>query len=358
MTGKRKWGRVLLALFLAFLLPVGTARAAVGGDELSTVIADVSRYVYQAIPSPQVAAVGGEWAVIALARGGYAAEEDYFSGYCHRLEVTLAEKDGVLHERKYTEYARAVLALSALGQDARAVAGWDLTLPLADYEKVLRQGLNGPVWALIALDSANYPVPQDPQAATQATRQMYVDEILSRQLENGGWSLGGTENAQADLTAMALQALAPYRDQDAVARAVDRALACMSALQDEQGSYHDQGVPNAESCAQVVAALATLGLEQDDPRFVKNGGSVLDALMRCYIPGRGFSHVPGGSEPSLMASEQGLYALVAVHRAEEGKTGLYDMTDVLKRQVPTPLPTDLALRTIQAVLCGLVVTLF
>lgn len=358
MTERIKRGRGLLALFLAFLLPVTTARAAMGGDELSTVIADVSQFVYQAIPSPQVAAVGGEWAVIALARGGYTVEEDYFPGYRDRLEAILAEKNGVLHERKYTEYARAILALSALGQDTRDVGGWDLTLPLADYEKVLRQGLNGPVWALIALDSANYPMPQDPRAATQATRQMYVDEILSRQLANGGWSLGGTENAQADLTAMALQALAPYRDQDAVARAVDRALACMSALQDEWGSYHDQGTPNAESCAQVVVALATLGLEQDDPRFAKNGGSVLDALMRCYIPGQGFSHVPDGSEPSLMASEQGLYALVAVRRTEEGKTGLYDMTDVLKLQTPAPVPADLALRAIQAVLCGLVVTLF
>lgn len=348
----------MVALFLALLLPATSARAAVGGDALWAVIGDVSQYLYEAVPSPQVAAVGGEWTVIGLARSGCEVGEDYFSGYRNRLENTLTQQGGVLHQRKYTEYARTVLALSALGQDARDVAGWDLTLPLADYDKVLRQGLNGAVWALIALDSASYPMPQNPQAATQATRQMYVDEILTRQLANGGWSLGGAENPQSDLTAMVLQALAPYRDQDAVAQAIEKALTCLSVLQDEKGGYCDQGTINAESCAQMVVALAALGLEQEDPRFVKNGNSALDALMSCYIPGQGFSHTPGSSEPSLMASEQGLYALVAVSRFEEGRAGLYDMTDVMEIQAPAPVLTNLAVRTIRAALWGLAVTIF
>lgn len=346
--GKRLTALVLVLGVLIGLM--GDVQAAAGGDELSSVIDDVARYVYEAAPSPQVAAVGGEWAVIGLARSECKVEEAYFSGYCSRLEETLEQKGGVLHERKYTEYARAVLALSALGQDARDVAGWDLTLPLADFDKVLRQGLNGPIWALIALDSANYPMPKAANATTQATRQMYVDEILARQLEDGGWSLSGTERAQPDLTAMALQALAPYRDQDAVALAVDKALACMSSLQDGQGGYCDQGAANAESCAQMVVALAALGVEQDDPRFVKNGNCVLDALMDYYTPGQGFSHGLDSAGPSLMTSEQGLYALVAVRRFEEGKTGLYDMTDVMECQELGPVLTDRAARAIQAVL--------
>lgn len=353
MTGGRRGGRGLLALLLVLALPLGTAQAAVS----EAVMDDVSQSVYQSVPSPQPAAVGGEWAVIGLARSGYAVGEGYFSGYCSRLEETLAQKNGVLHERKYTEYARAVLALSALGRDARDVAGWDLTLPLADYDQVLRQGLNGPIWALIALDSAHYPMPRCPQAANQATRQRYVEEILSRQLADGGWSLGGVEDAQIDITAMALQALAPYRDQAAVAEAVDRALACMSALQDGQGGYGDRGAANAESCAQMVVALAALGLEQDDPRFVKNGHSVLDALMGYYTPGNGFSHIPDSGQPDRMTSEQGLYALVSARRFEAGKTSLYDMTDVMDLRRTEPALRDQTLDAIQAVLCCLAVFL-
>ncbi len=79
---------------------------------------------------------------------------------------------------------------------------------------------------------------------------------------------------------MAIQALAPYYETDAEARAaVDRALEMLSGMQDSQGGFASKGIANSESCAQVVVALTSLGLDPDtDPRFVKNGNSVLDAL--------------------------------------------------------------------------------
>lgn len=125
---------------------------------------------------------------------------------------------GVLHEKKYTEYSRLIVALSSIGMDARNVAGYDLTYALGDYDKTIWQGMNGLIWALIALDSRNYPVPQNKEAKTQAIRQMYIDRILDCQLADGGWSLfGGTEAASTgdgvsdpDITGMALQALAKY----------------------------------------------------------------------------------------------------------------------------------------------------
>lgn len=94
------------------------------------------------------------------------------------------------------------------------MAGYDLTKALGDYDKTIWQGLNGPIWALIALDSRDYPMPVNPEAKTQATRQMYIDRILECQLPDGGWSLfGGTEAAGSgdgvsdpDITGMALQA--------------------------------------------------------------------------------------------------------------------------------------------------------
>ena len=106
-----------------------------------------------------------------------------------KLVTYVKECEGVLHERKYTDYSRVVITLSALGIDARDVGGYDLLKPLGDYDKTIWQGLNGPIWALIALDSANYPVPRNEEAETQATRQMYIDCILDAELDEGGWTL-------------------------------------------------------------------------------------------------------------------------------------------------------------------------
>ena len=232
-------------------------------------------------------------------------------------------RSGVLSERKYTEYSRVILALSALGKDARDVAGFDLTLPLGDYEKTAAQGVNGVIYALLALDSRDYPMPQNAAASTQATRQLYVDAILAAQLADGGWSFMG-EDADPDLTAMALQALAKYREQSSVQLAANRALVCLSAMQNADGGFSSWGSENAESCAQVLLALNALGLDADDSRFVKNGHSVLDALLTYQNADGGFCHERGG-ETNQMASEQVACALASLVRAERGESSFYRM---------------------------------
>ena len=179
-----------LALVMGLSLP---ARAVVTPGELSAAIQDTAEYVYTMVRDPQVGSIGGEWAVLGLARSDYDVPDSYYQDYYATVEEYVEACDGVLHDKKYTEYSRVIVALSAIGKDARDVAGYDLTKPLADYDKTIWQGLNGPIWALIALDSAGYPMPENPEAETQATRQMYIDRILECQLPDGGWSLfGGT----------------------------------------------------------------------------------------------------------------------------------------------------------------------
>ena len=282
-----------------------------------------SAYLTAAVSAPRYGSLGGEWTVLALARGGADTETAYFTGYCAALEQTVREANGVLSERKYTEYSRVILALSALGKDARDVAGFDLTLPLGDYEKTAAQGVNGVIYALLALDSRDYPMPQNAAASTQATRQLYVDAILAAQLTNGGWSFMG-EDADPDLTAMALQALAKYREQSSVQLAANRALVCLSAMQNADGGFSSWGSENAESCAQVLLALNALDLGTDDSRFVKNGHSVLDALLTYQNADGGFCHERGG-ETNLMASEQAVCALASLVRAERGESSFYRM---------------------------------
>lgn len=276
--------------------------------------------------NPSVSSVGGEWAVIALSRSGKCSDKTVFENYLKNLKAKLLENDGVLHTRKYTEYARAVLALSALGEDPTAFCGYDLVAPLADFEKVSAQGLNGMIWALIALDSKLYSIPEN----GTATREKYVDEILLRALPEGGWSLDGKSPAEADITAMALTALSSYRENAEVSAAVEKAVSVLSALQCESGVFMSGGEETCESTAQVLLGLTSLGISPEDARFVKNGKTVVDALFTFHLGDGSFCHTADKKEPSQMSGEQALYALVAYERSLDGKTALFDMSDVVR----------------------------
>ena len=287
-------------------------------------------YLQTQIAEPGAGSVGGDWLIFGLARSGVKVPQKYFDAYYENVEAAVREKNGVLSDRKYTEYSRTVLALTAIGKNPADVAGYDLLKPLADFEQVTRQGINGTIFALLALDSGNYEIPENPDAAVQATRQMYVDELLTRELPDGGWTLTGGE-PDVDITAMTLQALAKYRGQPEVEAAVERGIVVLSSLQEPDGGYVSWGSSNSESVAQVLVALTELGVPLDDERFTKNGITVEDALLRFAQENGAFVHVRDGSGgDDEMATEQAFYALAAIHRAETGETTLYDMTDVMQ----------------------------
>ena len=304
---------LLLALALLFAMPA--CRTA----EQTSPLADAAAYLMRTVQAPQYGSVGGEWAVLGLARGGY-GNSDYFETYYANLSAFVREQNGVLHARKYTEYARVVLALTAIGKDPRDVGGYDLLSPLGDCDRVTAQGLNGAVFALLALDAGGYAVPDAPAGGKQATREAYLAEILSYAAASGGFSLDAENGtADADITAMALCALAPYADEKTVFAAISDAFRWLSAAQGDDGGYG-----SAESCAQVLIALSAYGIAADDARFVKNGRSALDALLSYAVPG-GYRHMQDDADANAMASEQALLALVAVERQKNGQSGLYAM---------------------------------
>lgn len=322
---KRSGSKLLCILLLLSLL---LSLTACGKPE--TQLEKTAGYLQAQIAEPGTGSVGGDWLIFGLARSGVKVPQKYFDAYYENVEAAVREKNGVLSDRKYTEYSRTVLALTAIGKNPADVAGFDLLKPLADFEQVTRQGINGTIFALLALDSGNYEIPENPDAAVQATRQMYVDELLARALPDGGWTLTGGE-PDVDITAMTLQALAKYRDQADVTAAVERGLAVLSSLQEPDGGYVSWGSSNSESVAQVIVALTELGVPLDDERFVKNGITVEDALLRFAQENGAFVHVRDGSGgDDGMATEQAFYALAAIHRAETGETTLYDMTDVMQ----------------------------
>ena len=321
-----------LAILLTLTVPTFAA------SSVQSEVQSSAAFMLSSVKSPEVGSIGGEWAVLGLARSGYSVPTSYYDEYYTRVEKYVKNCDGVLHDRKYTEYSRVILALTAIGRDPSNVAGYNLLTPLGDFDKTIWQGLNGPIWALIALDSGNYSIPKNTTAKTQATRQLYIDEILNRQQKDGGWSLTGTGDSDVDISAMALQALAKYQDQKAVKSATDKALTYLSKVQDNKGGFSSWGTTNVESVAQVVVALCELGISLDDTRFVKNGHGLVENLLSFRQSNGGFYHVLDGSDGNnQMSAEQGFYALVAIDRAENGKNSLYRMGDVVKN---TSKPTN------------------
>jgi len=275
------------------------------------------------VPEPSYGSLGGEWVALGLARSELEGMEDYLMGYGERVAAHVAEVGGVLSAKKYTEYSRLILAWTAIGRDASNVGNCNILVPLADFEQTVFQGINGPAFALLALDCGNYEIPENVAGSTQATREMYVDYILNAQVPEGGWGLvGGT--AEVDITAMVLQALAKYRDRQDVAEAVEKALTVLSELQNEDGGFGTSDKESSESIAQAIVALTELGISLDDSRFVKNGNTLKDALLQFQLEDGSFSHLLDGTS-DLLATEQAFYALVALDRMEQGKTSLYSM---------------------------------
>ena len=275
--------------------------------------------------SPVPGSIGGEWMVVGLLRSGRKVKDiDAYYDAAVKFVQDNIDENSRLHKAKSTENSRMILALTAMGKDVTNVGGHNLLTGLNNMEYVQKQGINGPIWALIALDSGNYPAPEG-----DVTREALIQVILDEQLADGGWALSGS-TSDPDMTGMALQALAPYYATNAeVKKSVDEAIKTLSMMQAADGSFASIDGSSSESVAQVVAALSALGIDANtDARFIKNGVSALEALCAFYVEGGGFKHIPDGKLDG-MATEQSYYALAAYFRMLEGKTSLFNMTDVI-----------------------------
>ena len=326
----------MIAMLLALLCMCGALAEGAMPENVNNAYQTTGDYL-ETLGTPGVGPIGGEWMVIGLARSGRAVPDGYYANAKAYVREN-ADENGRLHRAKSTENSRLILALTAIGADVTNVGGVNLLNGLSDFNFLSKQGNNGPIWALIALDSGDYELP----AGANYIREMLVQAVLNMQLEDGGWAFAGTQ-ADSDMTGMALQSLARYYVQEGdtqifavnVNPAVDAALDRLSQMQFDDGSYgtfdgNGNIVPTSESISQVVTALCALGIDPNaDERFIKNGRSAIDALLDYYVEGGGFKHLLDHDRDG-MATEQAYYALTAYARLVAGKTRLYDMTDVIK----------------------------
>lgn len=284
-----------------------------------------------------------DWTALAMARAGIA---DDYAGYLARLQAYVERQyaeNGGLHAVKATEYHRIALTAAALGGDPAAFGAKpdgtaiDLvaegTYNWQGEEDLGGQGLNGWIFALLTIDAVGAEVPAD----ARYSRQDMLDAIVSAQLPDGGFSLGGGA-MDVDITAMALQALAPYREQ--YQEVIDAALNALSAAQTVTGGFESWGAQSSESCAQVILALTALDIDPvEDGRFQKNQRNVVVALMDFRLSDGGFAHEKDGPLDA-MACEQAMQALTAMELRQQGEGRFFDLTAAHPVQLETTPDTD------------------
>ena len=331
-----KWSRrkryqlaaILIALLMAFgAVPMSAANVNAGLTAGAQTALDAT-LAYLANTQAPAPAFGDEWDIIALARSGFAVPAGYFEGYFESVKARLAEHGSARLSASSTDNSRLILALTALGVDARSVAGFNLLEPLADYDFVVGRGINGAIFALLAFDSKPYIIPSASSGSGQTTRENLIQYILGQELPDGAFSWMGTGGLDPDITGMALQALAPYRNRPEVSAVIARALAALSNQQEADGGFASWGSVSAENMAQVIIALTALDLSPtQNTAFVKAGGNPVTAMLRFYVSGGGFESPwsPGHTNP--ISTQQAVSALVAYSRFVNGYNSLYDMSD-------------------------------
>lgn len=288
----------------------------------------------------------GDWFPIGLAR--LDVEDDY-TGYLAAITEkveTRYRQTGKLSTSKATEWHRISLAVLATGGDPTAVGTGEDGQPIdliadgtynrGETASLGRQGINGWIWGLIALNAKRYEVPE----GSYYTRDDILVEILSQQLPDGGFALSGTDS-DPEVTAMAIQALAPYYNCETtyslegevktVRQVVEESLTFLSESKLATGDTPFWENQSVETLAQIVIALCSLGIDPlTDARFMKNGNTLLDSILRYQMEDGGFVHSStyDASDPAAqsdsMASEQTLCAMAALWRQKNNMRTLYD----------------------------------
>lgn len=317
-----------------------------------------------------VGSTAGDWAAIGIGRSGYADDYNAYLAVTATYISKSYQENGYLDRTKATEWQRIGLAVLSAGGDPVSIGEDQEGNPVdlvadGSYNrgKVMSlgtQGTNGLIFGLLLMDSMRYDIPAD----AADTREGLLEKILSSQIKDGGFNLTSMDpQSDVDMTAMALQALAPYYNSEktyryvqqgtkqdqvkSVRQVVDEALQFLSSSQQESGGFTSWGSENSESCSQVLIALTSLGIDPgNDQRFIKNGNTVIDGLMQYHMEEGGFIHSKEYDEENpnadpdksnTMASDQALCALTALCRYYGGMRNLYDFrpeqTAELKKQI-------------------------
>lgn len=319
---------IMIAIALAVVTPVTSVDAmlVLSKRETTKYINTIASRQMNVVKNPSHNSAGGEWTVMGLARAGKITS-NYKTIYKNNLTRELNRKKGILSKTAYTEYSRTVIALTSIGENPYNFNGYDVISPLAEFDNVIKQGLNGVAYALIALNSGNYEVkPKSGYEGKIGGAERYKSVLISSELAKGGWALFN-KKPDVDMTAIAIQALSPYYNKETKAtKAINDGLKVLSEKQKSDGGFESMGNENCESSSQVLTAISSLRISIKDKRFVKNKKTVLDGLMKYYDNGA-FKHTTDGLE-NQMATDQAFYALVSFRNTLANDPPIFNMKEV------------------------------
>lgn len=331
---KKRIGSLLTALLLCAALILPCLAAGESEAKLNEYLLSGSANAQQWVDETLVPQAGGkaDWFILALARAGDSVD---LSRYAAALE-TLAGSGELTNA---ASRLRVALVLRAAGYESAAV---DSLVPDA-------VGKNGVMCWVFGLHAITNGIPAGTHTAEEC-----IAELMKLRLEDGGWAVTG-QKADVDVTAMTVQALAPYAKDAEVAGAVEGALAVLASRQEDNGGFASFGVSNPESAAQVIIALCALGIDPaEDERFTKNGCTPLDGMTAYQLPDGGFAHESGGGANDTSAA-QALLAYAALNRLRSGAAPLYEFKDTALVPIPAEAfrtGSGLGIRTLLAIGVG------
>ncbi|WP_373897899.1 hypothetical protein ACER0A_010315 [Haloimpatiens sp. FM7315] len=252
----------------------------------------------------------GDWEALAIHKSNKALKEEYGLKLKKDLE---GRKDF-----QPTDYERIVLGVLSFEKDPLNFYSLNLIENIYNNKDIEYQGINGYIFALIAIDSKKYPVPE----GALWTREKLVERVLKCRTKEGGWDFAGIK-ADPDMTAMAITSLVPYKDDLKVSKAILKAIDILSCMQNSDATFSCYGMKNSESISQVIIGLCSNNVDPTSSKFTKNGINLIDALLKFKTSNGGFSHLNKGRQDSK-ATEQAILALEAYRNFKLKKGLIYE----------------------------------
>lgn len=221
---------------------------------------------------------GFEWYIISMLRAGKTIDSDILEEYYASVSETVKTWTT---DTKPTDIERTALALTSMKKDIIDVDGVNIAELI--YNNIhLNDGSNELAYALIALDAANISIPE----TESKTKESMVEDILKFQSTDGGFGLFNNETSDVDMTAICLQALAPYQSEDSVKTASEKGIAYLKNTLSDEYNFS-----NANSTAQVLLALSVLNVDIYENGFGNETSNIITAVNEYKNPnGNGYMY--------------------------------------------------------------------
>ena len=211
-----------------------------------------------------------------------------------------ASGEAYMGRASYTYAAGAVRAMQYLDMDPSDINGLDYLASLTNTDRAAPTSSYDFNSYLEDIASIEPFVWRSRGVDGDMLAERFITRILADQTPDGGFdNYYGVNVAQghasswrddARYTAKTLTALAPYKDKEYVAKAIEAGLEYLSSVQLADGSFANMSkeTPDGEVTLAVLKMMEALDISLDDERFVKNGNTVADAMRTFYVDGVGF----------------------------------------------------------------------